>query len=264
MVDIQFSSAVVGATPIQAGVINSGAAVGSIDTPVSGWDGAKNILDGTQGIEEQEDPEFRLKQVTELSASGKGTTDAIFANVSKIDGVTETKVLENTKIATGANGLPGKSIEVIVVGGDAQDITDAIWEAKGGGIESFGVTPGTAVDIQGGNQTVYHTRPTAVDIYVDIEVTTNTDASEGSVYPTDGDAQVQAALISVGDLNYGISDEVIAERIKGAAFTVDGVIDIPSFTIGTAPSPLGTTNILIGTREDSEFDTSRVVVTVTT
>jgi hypothetical protein len=208
---------------------------------------------------------FRLRREVLLSAQGDATIEAILAEVAGVTGVVETKVFENDTDLTDADGIPPHSVEVVV---DAPGVTDAdiaqaIFESKAAGIRAHGTTISeTITDSQGIDHTIGATRATLISIFIDITVATNTDPIEGPVYPADGDTQVAAALVAEGG-KLGIDDDVIAERIKCAAFEVDGVIDILVFFIDKTASPVVSDNIPIGSRELSDFDTANVGVTST-
>lgn len=217
----------------------------------------------TLGQALEADVDFRLRREQLLSAQGDATLEAILAEVLRVSGVLEARVFENDTDTTNADNMPPHSIEVVVdaPGVADVDIAQAIFDSKAAGIQAYGTSISeTITDSQGIGHTIDATRVTEIDIYIDITVTTNTDPVEGPVYPADGDDQVKAALVAAG-ATLGIGDDVIAERIKCAAFSVDGVIDIPTFYIDTSASPTVSDNITIDDREKSDFDTSRITVT---
>ena len=252
-VDVEFESEEFGPISGPAGTL-------TIETPVSGWATAANALDAVPGRDIESDADFRVRRDLELRAQGDATVDAIRADLLEVDLVTEVFVFENVSGETDGEGRPSKSIEAIVLGGTDQDVADALFATKGGGIETFGSTSETVTDSQGTDHTVNFNRPTDIDIHIAITVVTNTDPLQGPVYPGDGDDQVKAALVAF-EVNLGIADDVILEAVKCQAFDVDGVVDITVFLIDTSGPPTGTINIPIDTREIADLDTSRVTVT---
>lgn len=229
-----------------------------IQTPVAGWNGAGNLLDADLGRLVETDPDFRLRREQLLRQTGAGTVEAIRARVRALDGVTETIVFENTSLVTDVNGLPGKSFEVVARGGDSQTIADTIWFFKPAGIETYGTLPPfTVADSQGINHTIKFSRPTALDMYVNVTVVTNP-----STFPVDGVTQVKAALVALGD-TLTIGQDVIMLRFRCTPLeTVSGVTDVTVLQIDTIPSPVNTANIIIPDRSLAVFDTSRINVTV--
>src|SRR5690606_29993812 len=122
--------------------------------------------------------------------------DAIFAGVSNIEGVTQVVVLENDTDTTNVDGLPPHSFQVIVVGGNDTDIADVIWLKKPAGILAFGSTAVEILDSQGLPHDISFSRPTLVDIYVEVDITTFAD------YPSNGDDLIKQAIVDYanGDL----------------------------------------------------------------
>ncbi len=228
-----------------------------IETPVAGWTAVTNPLDAVLGATAQTDSQFREFRNSLLALRGSATVEAIRADLLVVPGVTAVTVFENYTSVTDVDGLPPKSIECVVLGGTDQDVGDALWLTKGAGIEPYGGSSPVVVmvvDSQGFTQTVRFSRPTEVEIYADITVTTD------SNYPLDGDDQVKAALVAAGAL-LTTGEDVIFERIKAAAFTVSGVVDVTSFTMDTVDGSSGTVNIPIASRELAVFDTTRIDVT---
>jgi uncharacterized phage protein gp47/JayE len=256
---VAYQSVEFGAIVANAGAIDTENGLGAIETPVSGWSDAKNLEDAEIGREVETDPAFRVRREELLRISGSGTVDAIRADLLALDDVQQASVFENVTDVTDGDGVPPHAFEAVVLGGTDGDIWQQIWNSKPAGIASHGTEVGAATDSLGASQTVKFTRPTEKAVYFIIDVDTNTDPAEGPVYPTDGDDQVKAALVAYGN-TLEVGDDVIAERFKAEAFTVDGVTDITDFKLGFAPTPTGTVNLSIDSRELATFDTSDVTV----
>ena len=104
---------------------------------------------------------MRLRREQSLQVTGAGTLPSIVARLQDdVSGVTTVKGYENRTDVIDVSGRPPHSIEMVVEGGDDQDIIDTLWLVKGGGIQTFGNTSGVAVDSNGNNQTLYFSRPT--------------------------------------------------------------------------------------------------------
>ncbi len=254
---VLFEAETAGAVPATAGTLTV------IAEPVTGWNSVTNPTDAVLGLEEDTDAQLRARREDEL-AGGSHTADAIRTDILQNEdlGVLFCKVLDNDTDATDANGVPRKSIEVIAYGpasptaDDNQALAEQIQTSKPAGIRAYGSTTRTVEDDQGNEYTIGLTRPTLIPIYLEIDIVIDADT-----FPSDGDDQVAAALVAIGDDNYEPGDDAIAERIKAAAFSVDGVTDVDVMRIGTTASPVGTGNVTIAIRELADLDTSRVVVT---
>jgi hypothetical protein len=103
---------------------------------------------------------------------------------------------------------------MIVQGGDDQDIGDEIWETKPAGIQTWGGGVGSAqnvtVDVTDSNgdiQKIYFSRPVAVPVSVKVTLTFNPE----EVYPSDGDDQIKALVVEVGN-QIDPGDDVINQK----------------------------------------------------
>lgn len=234
-----------------------------IETPVSGWKSAINILDAVVGDYPEKDPAFRIRRENELEASGDATVNAIRAKVLRVglntaNPVTACTVFQNTTLITNGDGLPGKSIEALVLGGVDQDIREAVF-SKAGGIESYGNVTGSVTDTAGNPHTVKFSRPTVKNIYIEVDL----QKIDGQ-YPINGDDQVKAAIVNALKFpNHSFGTDVTGWQIQATLDTVPGVFDVTAVRLGLAALPVGTVRIPVGTREIAAFDTSRIVVAST-
>lgn len=221
-----------------------------------------NSADVVLGRDIETDPDFRNRREDLLKVTGKATIDAIRAAVLLVDDVDESFVFENVTDVVDVNGVPAHSFETVIRGplADNTEVSQAIFDTKAAGIQAFGDTVIPITDAQGFIHSIGFSRATKIPIFIIITVVTNTDPKTGPVYPTDGDAQVAAALASFGDF-LGISRDVIAEQVKCEAFETSGVVDITVFFIDDAPAPAVSDNIPISSREIATFDTADIAVT---
>jgi uncharacterized phage protein gp47/JayE len=228
-----------------------------ISTPVAGWDAVTNAADAFElGTDLETDAALRIRREQELRARGNAALEPIRQEVIEADEtITQCVVFANDTDAVDADGLPPHSIEVLVQGGAANAIAQAILDSKAAGIQTYGNTSGTAFDGEGEEHTVYFSRPTVVPVYVGIEV-----AVLGDEYPIDGDDQIKAALVLYGDTRLTIGSDVIPSALSAQAFKVSGVDEVTGVFVGTTPSPVGTTRISIGPRQLADLDTSRISV----
>lgn len=230
-----------------------------IDTPLTGWATVTNAFDAIEGADEETDVELRARRRRSVANASQGILDSIFSAVADLDGVTQTTVLENDTDAVDSNGLPPHSFHVIVVGGADAAIANAIWLNKPAGILAFGTTTEQVADSQGILHDISFSRPTTVDIYV--EVTVNTFAD----YPSDGDEQIKQAIVDYanGDLvegrDFGLAEDVIYTRLYTPINSVPGH-EITDLQISITFPASGTSNISIGPTEIANFLVANIVV----
>lgn len=222
-----------------------------IDTPVSGWVSATNAEDAVVGTDLEADAALRIRRTASLQVQGSSPRDAIRADLLGVTGVTEAIVLMNVTDVLDANGLTPHSVEAVVLGGTDQAVADALLAGVAGGIKTGGSSSATSTDSEGNSHTMSFSRPTGVDVYVDVSVTT------GAGYG--GDAAVETAIAAY-DGTLTIGDDLYASALYELVFDVAGVVDITALTVGIAPSPVGS-SVIAGTRDKLDLDTTRVTVT---
>ncbi len=223
---------------------------------VTGWNSTTNAEDASAGRDVDSDIVLRQRRELQLALRGGSTVNAIRADLLALEGVNSALVLENTTDAT-VDSLPPHSFEAVIDDGDTPAVADnvlaqTIWDSKPAGIATAGATTGTAVDVAGDNHLVNFSRVTLKPVYLSLALTTNAD------YPVDGDNQVKLALVTYGANTYGIDSDVIALALRAVPLQVAGVTDVPTFTLGFAPAPVGTTNLAVSSRERATFDSGDI------
>lgn len=224
-----------------------------IVTAVSGWAAAFFASDSTDGTAQELDSALRIRREQLLAEAGNATESAVLADVLAVADVTSAAIFVNDGDTVDADGVPAHGFEVVVLGGDDDEIAQAIWDSKSAGIEAHGDDSGTATDSASNSQTVEFTRPTEVDIYLDYTVTTDSD------FPVDGDTQIKNALTTWGNA-LGVGQDVVYAELWGVILGIAGVTDVTLLEIGTAPAPAGTVNIAITDRQISAWDSADITV----
>lgn len=226
-----------------------------IDTPVAGWQGVTNITDATPGSGTESDEALRVRREQELAGSGGPAIDAVRAALLDVDGVTAVTVFMNVTSETDADGLPPKSVEALVQGGDEQDIFDALLATVAAGIETHGTVTGSATDSQGTTHVIKFSRPAEITVYASVTL-----SKDPGAYPTDGDARVESAIVAYGDAQ-PTGKNVVSSAISAQCFAVAGVLDVTSVLISTTPGPVSSATIPVNVRQLAVYDTSRITVT---
>ena len=230
-----------------------------IDTPITGWSTVTNSADATVGTDEESDVELRSRRERSVARDAQAIVDGIYAAVANIDGVTQAVVFENDTDSVDSNGLPPHSFQVIIVGGDDQEIGDAIWLKKPAGILAFGSTTVQVDDSQGYSHDISFSRPITVDIYVEVTLNIFSD------YPANGDDLIKQAIVDYanGDLianrDFSLGEDVIYTRLYTPINSVQGH-EITDLKIDIVSPPTGTSNISIAATEISNFLVANITV----
>lgn len=229
--------------------------VSVIETPVAGLSSTRNPEDAILGRAEETDLELRQRRENTLQVAGAGTVEAIRSELLSLEGVTDCIVFENVNDLPDIDGRPAKSFEAVVNGGDADEIEDKIWETKPAGIRTYGNQAGTIVDSMGFTHDINWSRPTELDIYLEVDITVTPDA------PVNAASLVENALVEYGN-TIGIGNDVIVyPRLVCALEQFSWITDVVT-RIGLSPSPTLDDNIPVDADEIPSFDTTRTSVTL--
>lgn len=251
-IDVDCASVSTGTKVAAAGTLTA------IVNPVSGLTAVTNLLDAVLGRALESDAAYRLRQEAELRASGKASVGAIQDSIVQVEDVTACTVFENPTDTTDINGLPPHSIECLVTGGDDQAVANAVFDEKAAGIATHGSTTDTVTDEQGFTHSVSFSRPTTHSVWATLDL-----VIDPQNWPTDGVAQVKAAIVAWGLTVLTTGRDVVASLLAAQAFRIGGVLDAPPAKIGLSSSPSTTTTLIMGARDIAILDTSRIVVNTT-
>jgi uncharacterized phage protein gp47/JayE len=227
-----------------------------IATPLTGWTAITNASDADEGNDEEQDASLRERREERLQAQGSGTVPSIKSAVLGVDDVINCTVYENTTDTTNSNGLPAHAIEAVVYDGstpaaDDDEIAQAIWDNKAGGIQAYGdgSASGDAIDDEG-THNVNFSRPADKDVYIELSLSGSYDS-----------AVVKDAIVDHMQSENAPGVDVIRNEIIVAAMGAAGVTDVPTCYLGFSASPTGTVNLTIGIRSIAAYDTSRITIT---
>jgi uncharacterized phage protein gp47/JayE len=234
-----------------------------IAEPVTGWNSVTNAAPGGSGDAdlgeaEEIDSALRQRRDSELQ-TGSTAVGAILTALTQIDGVSWADVLENDTDTTDINGLPPHAIEAVVLAPTVSDATlaGAIFAAKAAGIRAHGSSSDVVEDSAGHDHDIGFTRATVVDIYLEIDVDVDDETYAG-------DTDLETAVVTWGDANLGVGNDVILTQIIHTIIdNVGGVIDVTEIRIGRAPAPVSTSNEIMAWDEIAELDTARITVAST-
>lgn len=240
---------------IESGVIVQPAnTIDTILTPMLGWDSVINPVAATPGEERETDEELRLRFRNGKFDRATNTLDAIYSALINLNNVSEVTIYENDTSVVDGNGVPAHSFLPIVSGGLSTDIANAIWDNKPIGILSYGNTTVSINDVQGFPHDVSFSRPDPVVIYISMDISTDVN------FPPNGNDAIKSALISYFEANFGTGDDVIYSRLYTPINSIPGH-EVVSLTIGTSPSPVGTSNVVIAFDEIASLNTTNIIIT---
>lgn len=220
--------------------------VGPISQPVNtisqiltsrlGWDSVTNPVAAVPGRFRETDEELRLRfRNTKFERAGN-IVEAVYSALFSLDDVQQVFIDDNNTSVTNANGTPPHSFLVLVDGGTSAEIAQAIWDNRGAGVTSVGNTTVTITDKFGYPRDIQFSRPTPVNLYIQIDLTTDQN------FPENGEDLIRAAIISYID-NLAIGQDIIYSRLYTPINSIPGH-QVNSLLVGTTNPPTGTANII--------------------
>jgi len=240
------------------------ATIVTIVTPISGLSSISNITTGTVGRTLETDEDLRVRRRTSLQGRGKATEEALRAGVlQNVPNVDSCFVVSNRTDATDGDGRSPHSFEVVVVGGDEQEIADIIWQYMPAGIQPVGDITKTVTDSTGASQTVKFSRPTSIYVWVDIEQNLYSEEA----FPINGATLEKDAIIAWALENLTVGTDVIRQRLNIPIYEIPGIGNV-TILLGTSVDPLtppvsyGAVDITIGSTEIANLDQSRIAVAI--
>lgn len=209
-------------------------------------------IEGGSDIETDESLRDRAQE--ELGEGSRATANSLINKAKALDGVLSVSIFINdtNQDNTDTGGLPDHAFELVVLGGNQQEIGSMIRNTKAAGDTSYAGANGTAVSVDveldnGQMVPTEYSEPNPIDIYIDLELEKDDNYA--------GDDAVKNSIVNYiggltargnedpGDLLVG--DDVIYGRVEYAIRDVEGVYDITSLSVGTADDPTGTSDISI-------------------
>lgn len=238
----------------------------TIVTPVSNWGSVYASLDLSAedaGTDAETDPDLRVKRLQSLIASGNDW-DGIQAAVAQVPGVSFVGGLNNDTTGT-LDGVPYGAIEVVVEGGDDQEVIEAIFEHLPPGTQTFGDESGMVTMANGEPLEIFYTRPAATNVWV--RITVSTVGAEYAARPTLED-EIEAAVLSQAETLFSHPGaDVITGAFVGPLWDLskDALTGRPTLTSIVAETSLNgstwqTTPLAFTHRFRAEFSASRISV----
>ena len=233
--------------------------VTTIGTPTRGWQTVTNPSAAVAGAPVEIDATLRRRQTVSTALPSRTVFEGTIGAVASISGVTRWKGYENDTGSTDANGLPAHSISLVVLGGDATAIAQAIADKKGPGAATYGTTSVDITDEFGVTRAIKFYRPTNATIKVAIAIT----AQAG--FTTAIEAAIQQACVDwINGLDIG-EDVEFAEMYVPANLNGDPdrrTYKITGMTIAKNAGSPGTADLVIAFNEAPMAVLADITITV--
>lgn len=191
---------------------------------------------GGAGRNDETDAEYRARQ-KKYTGGGLATYDKMYAYMAGVVGEGNFTLEINDEDIT-QNGIPPHRFEFVINNGIGtnDELAQAIWACKAGGIKPFGNTSGTAVAVNKVKHTMYFSRPVDVKLWLSVTITEYTEET----LPDNYSDAIKDAVFAFAETEYTPGKDVILERLKGPIYqTVSGIrkIVVKGCVKETQPTP---------------------------
>lgn len=232
----------------------------SIETPVYGLDSVTmdfNNLELSIGRFTESDEELRQRRKESVGQTSTNTLDSIKGNLYSLDNVQKVVYLENETESTDANGLPMKSFEFVIDGGDSTQIAQTIFNNKPAGTRAYGTT---IIDIQDSENVAHQigfTRVTEVGLLMNVVISTTSTQSEAFK-----NVLIDALKEKFDDIQ-GIGDNVRDYSYFAVLTQYDEISDIASIKFANLNTPsTQVSQYTIGGKEIARLTKDNIHITI--
>jgi hypothetical protein len=226
-----FQAALIGAVTPSINTITS------IVTPTLGVTSVINPLaPSSLGVNEQTDASLRIARRQAISKGSRSFEESISANVFAVAGVTSVQVYENPGNGL-AWGVPSNSIWVIVTGGVALQVAQAINISRGLGVGMHGSTNETVTNPDGSTIVITFDYATPENLYISFAYAVVTGQDPGGTFLAN---QIAA------NLTYLPGQIAVASVITAFVQSIAPNISITAMSVGNAPGPTNPTALPTG------------------
>lgn len=262
-VNQEFQNIETGPIPCAAGTLTQ------VYQAIPGWDTITNASAGTVGTVVENRTDFETRRKNSVALNSHGTPAAVYANVFSVQEVIDAYVIDNptnNTVNVGSTNYPvlPHSVYVAAVGGEDDDIAQAIWLKKDLGCDTNGNTSVTITDTSGYSYpqpqySIKFERPEALAIKFAINLVND------PLLPANIIDLVKTAVLARFNGTDGTTRErigalVLASRYYGAVATVAPVVPIISIFIGT--TTVDQSQIQIGIDQRPTLTASDITVTL--
>lgn len=208
--------------------------INQILTPTRGWQTVTNSAAAIPGAPVEQDPALRGRQANSTMLPAQTISEALEGDLGNLPGVQQVVIFDNDKGQYNGYGIPLHDIAVVVQGGDAGTIAQAIATQKTPGTGTYGSTSEIVIDNKGVPNTIKFSVPTQEQIVVAVYLT-----------PLTGYSSATGAAIQTAISNYINSQGINANNgtlyrspLIGVAYGAGppGTYDITSIQISISPS----------------------------
>lgn len=257
-VDVSFSSVENGAISVNSNTLTS------IVSTISGWDSVDNASAGSIGRDVETRAEFEARRELSVAKNSSGTISSIYSNVSNIEDVLDVYAQQNrtnTTITVDTVDILPNSVYTSVLGGDTQEIAEAIESVLSAGCGTIGNTSyDVIIPDNGVIEEINFQRPIAKGVKIEVKLN-STPTTPVDIADTIKDI-VFNNFYGLDGINSRVKmgQDLYASRFYSGVATIDG-INVISIEIAYIGDSLGD-SIYVPIINYATLDKNDITVTV--
>lgn len=186
-------------------------AVAEIMTPIAGWSSAIVSKTYEVGRYDESDEDLRVRRIVELRATGSSTLDAMRSRLLQLKGVEAVHIKEGEH-----------SFEVIIKGGEEQEIAHTIWQCKALGVKSSGSIEAKIEDAFKQERMIRFSRPKLMHLTLHANLKVKQQLDETAF---------KASLADFARSHFKLGSEVYPSRFFAVILASEHVLDVMSLQL---------------------------------
>ena len=230
---------------------------------ISGFESVTNLLEPVYGRLQETDVELRQAYIAKSALRSNTMVDSIVSELlNNVANIESASGYENDTDVTDARGLPPHSVEIIVEGGDEQEIASAILMRKAGGIWTHGSIKVSVPTSYGDSVDIRFNRPERIFVWLKVQL-----RGDATRLPVNYAELVIASIMEDGSRMVAGTSLITQLLNDGIYRTVAGITRVDILTAFSADKMFvpGTAdyaerNIMISTMQKISLDESRIEV----
>lgn len=241
-IDVSFACTIDGPIACPANSLNQ------IYQAIPGWDTVDNASDGVLGNDVESRSQFETRRKATVAANSISTIDSILGAVLEVSNVIDAYVAENplgtTQTVKGMS-LVAHSMVVSVVGGNSNDIAQAIWKKKPPGCAYNGNTTVVVYDENPAYVSPFPQYNVTYEVPASLPILFNVSIANSSLVPADASTQISNAIINAfaggdGGPRAKIGTILYASRFYAPILALGSWVQIVSILVGSTNIPNAT------------------------
>lgn len=212
-----------------------------VSNPDDNIDSVTNEKAAGGGQDQETDEAYSERIMLENVAKDGSTEKGVYAALMNLSGVRQVGFVPNPTAEIDKDGNPPYSIHTYVLGGNGQEIAQALYDNIAAGTIFVGDESYTVTDVNGFPKTMNFSFATELDIYVDVKLKTN------DLWNTDSDPDELKQEIADQIQQLKMGSPVLSTRLYSVIYDFEGISEA-LVSIGSSPKNINANGDVLPTR----------------